>query len=136
VTFLTAEDALAIHAFQLERFGGGSGVRSLDLLESAVAQAQASFGGEYLHTDVFEMAAAYLYHIVQNHPFVDGNKRAGLLCALVFLDLNGKTIGVADERLYEITVAVASGEAGKAQVATLLRGLAGEPTVPPTVAPQ
>jgi death-on-curing protein len=131
VKFLTVEDALAIHASQLDRFGGGSGVRSLDLLESAVAQAQASFGGEYLHADVFEMAAAYLYHVVQNHPFVDGNKRTGLLCALVFLDLNGRTIGVPHERLYEMTMAVASGEAEKAQVADLLRALTGQPS-PPT----
>ncbi len=115
---------MEIHASQLERFGGGSGLRSLDLLESAVAQAEATFGGEYLHPDVFEMAAAYLYHIVQNHPFVDGNKRAGLLAALVFLDLNGKTIRFPDERLYELTIAVASGQAGKEQVATLLRELA------------
>ncbi len=129
--FLTLEEVLEIHASQLERFGGGSGVRSQGLLESAVAQPEASFGGEHLHRDVFEMAAAYLYHIVQNHPFVDGNKRAGLLSALVFLDLNGKTIASPDERLYEMTMAVASGEAMKEQVAKLLRGLTGGAS-PPT----
>jgi death-on-curing protein len=124
VRFLTVEDVLTIHGSQLERFGGGAGIRTLEMLESAVAQPQASFGGEYLHDGVFEMAAAYLFHIVQNHPFVDGNKRAGLLSALVFLDINGETIGSPDERLFRLTVAVASGEAGKEQIASLLTVLA------------
>ena len=122
--FLTVEDVLNIHASQLERFGGGAGIRTLEMLESAVAQPQASFSGEYLHVGVFEMAAAYLFHIVQNHPFVDGNKRAGLLSALVFLDLNGERIGSPDERLYRLTVAVASGDAGKEEIAALFRVLA------------
>ena len=60
--FLSVEDVLGIHAAQLADFGGGTGIRSAELLESAVAQPQASFGGEYLHADLFEMAAAYLYH--------------------------------------------------------------------------
>ena len=57
---------------------GGTPVTPLCLLESAVAQPEAGFGDQYLHTDVFEMASAYLYHLVMNHPFVDGNKRVGL----------------------------------------------------------
>jgi death-on-curing protein len=124
VRFLTVDEVVGIHASQLERFGGGVGVRSPDLLESAVAQPLASFGGEYLHADVFEMAAAYLFHIVQNHPFVDGNKRTGLLSALVFLDVNGHPIYAPDDRLYGLTMAVASGEARKEAVAALLRELA------------
>jgi death-on-curing protein len=128
VRFLAVEDVLAIHAAQLERFGGGAGIRSLAMLESAVAQPQASFGGEYLHRDVFAMAAAYLFHIVQNHPFVDGNKRAGLLSALVFLDLNGATIGSPDDRLYEMTMRVAAGEASRDDVATLPKELAATPS--------
>lgn len=128
--FLTVEDVLELHALQLERFGGGAGIRSLALLESAVAQPEASFGGAYLHVDVFEMAAAYLFHIVQNHPFVDGNKRAGLLAALVFLDLNGHGLHTADERLYELTMSVAAGRADKTAAAALLRVLAGAGTAP------
>lgn len=71
------------------------------------------------------MAAAYLYHIVQNHPFVDGNKRAGFLAALVFLDLNGHGVATADDRLYGLTMNVAAGSADKAAVAAILRKLAG-----------
>ena len=123
--FLSVEDVLGVHAAQLVDFGGGTGIRSAELLESAVAQPEASFGGQYLHADMFEMAAAYLFHIVQNHPFVDGNKRTGLLSALVFLDLNGATIGFPDERLYELTIAVANGRLGKDRAAQILRELAG-----------
>ena len=123
--FLTVAEVSALHALQLERFGGGAGVRSLALLESAVAQPEASFGGVYLHADVFEMAAAYLFHIGQNHPFVDGNKRVGLLAALVFLDLNGQSIATADGRLYGMTMRAAAGSADKAAIAALFRALAG-----------
>jgi len=126
VRFLTVEEVLDIHGAQLARFGGGAGLRSMPLLESAVAQPQASFDGAYLHVGVFEIAAAYLFHVVQNHPFVDGNKRTGLLSALVFLELNGKAIGQADERLYELTLAVAAGHAGKGEIAALLKALAVE----------
>lgn len=69
--FLTVDEILEIHATQLARYGGAAGVRDLRLLESAAAQPTATFGGEYLHGDVFAVAAAYVYHIVRNHPFVD-----------------------------------------------------------------
>lgn len=102
-------------------YGGEHGVRDLGLLESAVAQPQATFAGEYLHKNLFEMAAAYLFHIVQNHPFVDGNKRAGAVAALVFLDLNDVEIDTPKGSVYELTMSVAKGQAGKAQVAEFLR---------------
>lgn len=125
--FLSIAEVIEMHAAQLKRFDGGSGLRSHELLASAVAQPEATFGGEYLHADVFEMAAAYFYHLVQNHPFVDGNKRIGLLCALVFLDLNGHTISVADARLYEMTMAIACGDMKKEAVAKSLREIANSP---------
>ena len=85
IQFLAAEDILYIHRDQIERFGGEHGVRDQHLLESAIAQRQATGGGQYSHNDVVEMAAAYLFHIVQNHPFVDGKKRTGAVAALAFL---------------------------------------------------
>ncbi len=75
--FLTLEDVLEIHALQLARYGGADGLRDPGLLESALAQPQASFGGDFVHESLFAMAAAYLFHIVSNHAFVDGNKRTG-----------------------------------------------------------
>jgi death on curing protein len=123
--FLTIEEILAIHAHQIERFGGAAGLRDAGLLQSAVAQAEASFGGVYVHSDLFSMAAAYLFHIVSNHAFVDGNKRIGLAAALVFLDLNGAPIETGTQDLYELTMAIARGEVGKDVVAAKLRELAG-----------
>lgn len=77
IDFLHLDDVVAIHLDQIERYGGEAGIRDAGLLESAVAQARATFGGEFLHADLFQMAAAYLFHIAKNHPFVDGNKRTG-----------------------------------------------------------
>lgn len=89
--FLTVEDVLQIHDEQLSAYGGATGIRDQALLESAVAMPQAFFGEAYLHKDLPHMAAAYAFHIAQNQPFLDGNKRTGLVAALVFLDLNGVT---------------------------------------------
>jgi death-on-curing protein len=122
--FLSVEDVLELHAMQLARYGGGAGVRQSGLLESAVAQPQASFDGEFVHGDIFAMAAAYLFHLVQNHPFVDGNKRTGLLASLVFLDLNGITVEHDSPVLYELTMGVASGRISKDEVAKALRRIA------------
>ena len=83
----------------------------------------ASFGGVYLHEDLFAMAAAYLFHIVKNHPFVDGNKRPGLGAALAFLDGNGVSIEDPTPLVYEATMAVAEGRLDKNGLATLLREL-------------
>ena len=87
--FLTVEDLLQAHQEAIERYGGLDGLRDQALLESAVAVPRASFDAVYLHEDLFEMAAAYAYHIAQNQPFLDGNKRKGLGAALPFLKLNG-----------------------------------------------
>jgi death-on-curing protein len=82
---------------------------------------QASFGGQFLHADLYEMGAAYLFHIVQNHPFVDGNKRVGAAAAMVFLELNHVEVRVSNETLAETVLAVAQGKLGKAAIAEFLR---------------
>ena len=87
--FLTLDEILAIHEDQIARYGGSLGVRDWGLLQSATAMPAVTFGGRFLHGDLCEMAAAYLFHLVQNHPFVDGNTRTAPASALVFLDLNG-----------------------------------------------
>lgn len=123
--FLTVAEVLDLHRMQLQRFGGGDGVRSPGLLESAVAQAEASFAGQLLNPGLFDQAAAYLFHLVRNHPFLDGNKRTGLLAALVFLDQNGVFLGRGTREMYALTMAVAEGRATKAEVAAELERLAG-----------
>ncbi len=124
VEFLTVEVVLALHQRQLDRFGGGAGLRDRGLLESAVAQPQASFGGTYAHDGLLPMAAAYLFHIVSSHPFIDGNKRAGLLAAQVFLDVNGVTLERDSEAFYALTTGVAEGRIDKSAVAAELERIA------------
>lgn len=91
------------------------------MLESAVAKPQAALGGQFLHADFLEMAAAYMFHIVQNHPFLDGKRRTGAASALVFLDLNGIEFDAPKGSVYDITLAVASDSAGKPEAADFLR---------------
>jgi len=122
--FLLVEDVLFLHERQLSRYGGSPGVRDMGLLESAVATPQATFDGEFLHKDSFTMAAAYAFHIAENQPFVDGNKRTGLAAALVFLDLNGTQIADPQGNLYEAMLALADHSLDKNGLADLLRRLA------------
>lgn len=127
ITFLSLGELLEIHRDQIARYGGSHGLRDLDLLKSALGMPQATFGGEYLHTDVFEMAAAYLFHIVKNHPFIDGNKRAGAVSALVFLALNGYDFTAPQNTLAARVFALAGGELAKVDVAIFIRKWAVRP---------
>src|SRR5882757_9759617 len=107
---LTVDIVQEIHAEAIARFGGSDGVRELALLESAVAAPQASFGGKSPYADLEEIAAAYLFYICRNHPFVDGNKRAALGACLVFLRLNGIELAPDGPDWEALTLAVASSE--------------------------
>jgi death-on-curing protein len=119
--FLTLSEVLLILEDQIRRYGGDFGVRDLSLLSSALAMPEAQFSGAYLHETIFDQAAAYAFHICQNHPFVDGNKRVGLASALVFLDLNGYEINDPDEELYDLMMSVAAGRTRKAEIAAAFR---------------
>ena len=121
VRFLSLEQVLAIHADQVRRYGGGLGVRDLGLLKSALAMPQASFSGQYLHPTLHEMAAACLFHLAQNHPFLDGNKRIGLAAAIAFLGLNDTWLESDPAELLEMVLSVARGEVGKPEIAVFLR---------------
>lgn len=108
---------------QLESYGGATGIRDRGLLESAVMMPQASFGGEFVHKGVFEMAAAYAFHIAENQPFVDGNKRTALASALVFLDWHDIEINDPQEELYSAMIGLAQKTLDKAGLATLFQKL-------------
>lgn len=114
--FLTLEEVLAIHEDRIRKYGGSLGIRDLGLLQSAMGTVEATFGGSYLHETLFEMAAAYLFHICRNHPFVDGNKRTALACALVFLRLNDRRIKADEDDLHDLVIGVAEGRVTKAEV--------------------
>ena len=124
--FLDVDDILAIHSIQLGATGGSEGLRDRGLLEAAVAQPRATFGGEFLHEDLFAMAAAYLFHIAKDHAFVDGNKRAALVAALTFLDVNGSPIMLPDPRLFDLADGVAASRIDKEAAASTLREIAGQ----------
>jgi death-on-curing protein len=130
-TFLTFEEVLYIHADQIAQYGGSAGVRDEGLLRSALAQPEAMFGDQYLHDSLAAQTAAYLFHLVKNHPFVDGNKRAGTACALVFLEINGHELDPWLDGLHEFTgqthletvvVQVASGDMSKDDLIAFIRG--------------
>jgi death on curing protein len=120
VLFLRLDEVLALHAEQIDRYGGIQGIRDLGLLDSAIASAEASFGGNYLHATVPEMAAAYLFHVSQNHPFLDGNKRAAAAATFLFLYLNDQFLDCTEDELVSLTLSVAQGGTTKAQAAVFI----------------
>lgn len=115
--FLTLDEVLALHDEQVHLFGGSGGVRDLGLLQSAMGNVEATFGGQLLHESLVEMAAAYLYGICRNHPFVDGNKRTAVATALTFLDMNGIEMDASEQEFYDLVIGVAEGRVSKAAIA-------------------
>ena len=119
--FLDLGEIIEIHRDQTEKYGGHPGIRDIGLLKSAAAMPAAGFGEDYLHTDIFEMAAAYLFHIIRNHPFLDGNKRVGAVAAIVFLMLNGKEVNADEDKLEAMVRSVAEGKMDKIGIAEFFR---------------
>lgn len=120
---LTVEIVREIHADAIANFGGSDGVREMALLESAVAAPQASFGGESPYKDITEVAAAYLFYLCKNHPFIDGNKRAALGACIVFLRLNGIEPKADGPEWEEVTLAVAAGAIDRDEATQRMRKL-------------
>jgi death-on-curing protein len=121
--FLEIDDVLLLHDEQLIRYGGGAGVRDPGILDAAVAAPRATFEGRLLHPDLFHVAAAYAFHIAQGQPFIDGNKRAGLAAALVFLELNGVSVADPHGELYRAMLDIAQHRLDIAGLASLLQSL-------------
>ncbi len=115
--------ALQMHRALLAEFGGASGIRDEGLLESALETPQASFGGVYLYPSIYDQASAYLFHLIQNHPFVDGNKRVAYACMRVFLEVNGHRLTGSQDDKFELVMAVAEGSMSKHEVAGRLAGM-------------
>ena len=125
--FLSLAEVLRIHDDQIERYGGDTGIRDMQLLMSALGQPSATFGGMCLHQTPHEMAAAYCFHLVKNHPFVDGNKRVGAVAAIAFLALNGCAFSAPPGRLTEMIMSLARGKIDKADVTLFMREWTTEP---------
>ena len=119
--YLTAEQVLFVHYRLVSETGGEHGVRDLGLLESAVARPQATFDRQELYPDAFEKAAALMESLINNHPFVDGNKRTGIACAILFLQQNGISFVAKNGDLEKFTLRVASSETGRSEIAQWLK---------------
>ena len=120
---LTVDIVKAIHAESICRFGGSDGLREPAVLESAVAAPQASFGGKSPYRNIAEVAAAYLFYLCRNHPFIDGNKRTALGACLVFLRLNGVAAKPDGPEWLELTMAVAASSIDRAEATKRLQAL-------------
>lgn len=116
-------EVLLILQDQIRRYGGAYGVRDPDLLSSALAMPSSTFEGRFLHEDLYDQAAAYAFHICQNHPFIDGNKRVALASALVFLSLNGIELDDPKIDLYRLIMDVSGKGKGKTEIAAGFRRL-------------
>ena len=114
--FLSMDEVLEIHAQQIDRYGGSHGLRDSGGLESAVAMPQATFGSEYLHATIPAMAATYLFHLCQNHPFIDGNKRAGANAAITFLLMNDWEPLFEEQELVDLVLLLASSGLKKSEL--------------------
>lgn len=121
IKFLTKELTLLFHEDLIQRYGGSHGVRDENLLDSALAQPKSMFEGRYLHKSIYEMAAAYGYHLCQNHPFIDGNKRIALTVMYTFLYVNGHRIKLNEKEAYLLIMSIADGSLSKQELADYLK---------------
>jgi len=119
--FLSLAHVLRIHQESIDNYGGSPGLRDRGLLESAIGQPRAQFAGEYLHEDLAAMAGACLYHVVANHPFVDGNKRTGAMTAYIFLSINDVELNATQTDYADFVLRVAAGKASKEDAIVFFR---------------
>lgn len=113
VIFLPKQTLLFFHKQLIQTYGGSHGIRDHGLLDSALEQPKATFGGKYLHDSLIKMAAAYGYHLCNNHPFIDGNKRIALVAMDVFLQRNGYEIIATEKETYKMMINLSSGNLSK-----------------------
>jgi death on curing protein len=119
--YLSLAQVLDLHRRQIDRFGGAPGLVDRASLESAVNRARMTFAGEDLYPDVAAKAAALMHSLVQNHPFVDGNKRVGAHAMIVFLVVNDVEPRFSPAELTDVTLAVARGELPAESLAIWIR---------------
>ncbi len=127
IRFLLESIVMSIHDDQIRLYGGSYGVRDASALDAALHMPQAQFGGEFLHPTIFHMAAAYGFHLSQNHPFLDGNKRTAGMAMFTFLKLNGLEPIATEAEYYGTMMAVASGQMSKEQLTDWLQTVTSGP---------
>jgi len=121
MNYLSPQQVLFLHSRIIDEIGGSHGVRDIGLLEAAVERPKATFGGKDLYPDLFSKAAAVMLSLIQNHPFVDGNKRTAIASAAMFLSINGWKLSTTSRELQDFTFRVAERGASVQEVAEWLR---------------
>lgn len=121
IIFLTLKEVKLINLTQINRYGGLYGLRDEKLLDSAINYPQATFDQKYLQPDIYHMASAYMYAIIKNHPFVDGNKRTGVITAILFLAYNDIIITAQDDELFNLAIATAKSKITEAEIASFFK---------------
>ncbi len=122
ISYITFEYVLEIHDALIQEYGGRKGILSEGLLKSALEMPKARFHGRDLHRTIFDKVAAYLFHLIQNHPFIDGNKRTASMTSIVFFTTNYKgTFSINDDAYQELILGVAQGIVTKKEIAKFFR---------------
>ena len=116
IEFIPKDIILFFHEQLVEIYGGNFGIRDENLLDSALEQPKATYQGEYLHDSLIKMAAAYGYHLCNNHPFIDGNKRIAFVAMDTFLQKNGLEITASEKEAYKMMIQVSSGQLSKKEL--------------------
>ena len=119
--YLSLEEVLVLHSYQIEKFGGKQNILDAKLLESAIARPKTSLAGKDMFGTIFDKASILAHGIIQNHPFADGNKRTGMHAMLVFLKLNGITIDITNETLIKLAFDIANNEINPVETAKLIK---------------
>ncbi|MCK8816738.1 type II toxin-antitoxin system death-on-curing family toxin [Natroniella sulfidigena] len=121
IIFIPKQIILHFHKQLIQLYGGSTGIRDEELLDSALEQPKATFDESYLHNSIFKMASAYGFHLCKNHPFIDGNKRIALVAMDTFLQKNGYEITASEKETYKIIIALSSGEISKEELTKWLK---------------
>lgn len=119
--YLTLEQIQLIHTDQINNYGGTHGVRDEAALESAISRPQSSFDSNELYPTIFEKAAALTHSIINNHPFLDGNKRIGMVSGIIFLAQNHHFLEVEQEELVEVAIKIATNQWNLKEISTWLK---------------
>lgn len=120
IEYLTIDQVMELHDELLKKYGGLPGIRDKNLLWSAIDAPKAAMFGQEMYPSVYQKAAAYLYHLVSNHPFNDANKRTGYAATLVFLEVNDANVSFKKEDLEDLTIEVAKGKVTKEEITRFL----------------
>ncbi len=119
--YLTLEEILILHEYQIEKYGGKPGIADVRMLESAVLRPQTTFNGDDLYEDMYEKASALVYSLIKNHPFVDGNKRTGLHAMLAFLELNNAKVRIDNKELTKLGLDIANSSINEQGIVSILK---------------